>query len=757
MTKTVIVLLSYMVLLFNTTNAQENTFKIHGTIKGLDSEKMMAIITDPNDPNGYRRENVEVKNESFEFTSEVSELTHITISTGVDRVVKWAGRGYIPAKSSLLALFVYPGANVSIKGEISDFVNAYPSGDDVNDGLAKLNKAIFPVMNEAVNYSVEASKLKDDIKLEAEKKANKMSAKSIAMKEQFIADHPNLLASVWMLSDMALRSHLPMKRIDELFNSFSSKYSETSYYKELSERVNGYNSTQIGSQVKFKTDKTINGESFDIKDLRGKYVILDFWGTWCGACVKGMPGLMDFRNANKNEVEVVAVNCGDTQERWLKSKYTKDYNWIHVKSNKSDNNLVTRFNVQGYPTKIVVDPNGKIVKRHVGEDPEFYEELNKLIGVKENTAKVEDFKITATIEGLSSDEGSYYFSEKDKPEGRWIKFPMQGNKVEYTGKVSEPTIIYLNFTDNKVRKYSNPLKTGYFMSTVSLLGFVAIPNKEIKAKGKATDFIEAYAYGDRENDLMAELNQKVHPLLNKAMNLACQLGDPSLDENEKAKVGKEREELNNEIATTKFAFVKENISSIIGLYTARELLNNKISLDKASAYFSKISEDYKSSMYYNQLMDRYKQLKIEKDNIEKTSEGKSAPEIVTSETYSGKEFSLKSLRGKYVLIDFWGTWCGACIKGMPEMKVFKEKHADKLELLGIASENGSTERWRSMIKNRNFNWHQILSGKGEKNFVKKFGVSAFPTKILVSPEGQIVFRYIGEDAEFYKKLETFLK
>jgi len=92
-----------------------------------------------------------------------------------------------------------------------------------------------------------------------------------------------------------------------------------------------------------------------------------------------MPHLLEFRDKYIDRLEVIAVNCGDTKDRWLKSRYTEDFNWIHIKSDKKDNNFVNMFNVQGYPTKIFIDKEGKIALRSVGESKEFYEKIEKII------------------------------------------------------------------------------------------------------------------------------------------------------------------------------------------------------------------------------------------------------------------------------------------------------------------------------------------------------------------------------------------
>ncbi|MBR8536690.1 TlpA family protein disulfide reductase [Carboxylicivirga sediminis] len=384
MTKSVTFLICTLWLVSVGLSAQNNIFRIHGTIKGLDSEKMMAIITDESDPNGYRREEIPVTNESFEFSSAIDRVTHITISTGVDRVVKWADRGYIPVKSSLLAVFVYPGADIKVTGELSDFVNAYSESDKYNKGLSALNRAIYPVMNESVNNTLKAMKLEGDQKAEAERLAEELSKKAIAMKEQFIADNPQELAAVWMLSDMALRNQLPMERIDVLFNNFSDDYKHTAYFQEINERLNGFRSTKVGETAPdIVSSNTPDGKEFNLKSLRGKYVVIDFWGTWCGPCMDGMPHLREYYLKYKDQLEVVGIAQDRNVPAWQAAIDNHQMEWHNVINNDKKNvDWVLKYNVSGFPTKLLIDKDGKILGRWVGEGEEgegLYEMIDELL------------------------------------------------------------------------------------------------------------------------------------------------------------------------------------------------------------------------------------------------------------------------------------------------------------------------------------------------------------------------------------------
>ena len=140
------------------TFGQSNSFTLSGKIKGLDATKIFLVIFDDAFKSGYRRDSITVENETFSYTGTADKLMYASISPNVDRVVKKAGGGgYYPAKSSSIQLFVSPGAKIKLTGKITDFVDAYPSGDNINNDFTNLNKEIYPLLNQSVNVTVKIS------------------------------------------------------------------------------------------------------------------------------------------------------------------------------------------------------------------------------------------------------------------------------------------------------------------------------------------------------------------------------------------------------------------------------------------------------------------------------------------------------------------------------------------------------------------------------------------------------------------------
>ena len=126
------------------------------------------------------------------------------------------------------------------------------------------------------------------------------------------------------------------------------------------------------------TAKKIDGTSFKLSSLKGTYVVLDFWGSWCKWCIVGMPAMKEAYAKYKGKLEIVGIACRDPEEKWQAATAKYELPWISV-LNPADNDLIKLYGIRGFPTKIVLSPKGVIEKIFLGEDPEFYTYLDSLL------------------------------------------------------------------------------------------------------------------------------------------------------------------------------------------------------------------------------------------------------------------------------------------------------------------------------------------------------------------------------------------
>lgn len=145
------------------------------------------------------------------------------------------------------------------------------------------------------------------------------------------------------------------------------------------------------------------------------------------------------------------------------------------------------------------------------------------------------------------------------------------------------------------------------------------------------------------------------------------------------------------------------------------------------------------------------------DQLSKGSPGNPAHGFSTTDI-NGKPIQLADYKGKYVLLDFWASWCVPCRKGNPHLKELYAIYQPKgLEIIGIASDDTTEDAWRKAVNQDGIGiWRHILTGHDNDKMMKhidnpkdlgeNYGIQTLPTKVLIDPQGQIIGRYGADGA-----------
>jgi thiol-disulfide isomerase/thioredoxin len=122
-----------------------------------------------------------------------------------------------------------------------------------------------------------------------------------------------------------------------------------------------------------------------------------------------------------------------------------------------------------------------------------------------------------------------------------------------------------------------------------------------------------------------------------------------------------------------------------------------------------------------------------------TAKLKSAPLDLKFTALDGTEVDLAKMRGKVVLIDFWATWCGPCVKEIPNVvEAYEELHPKGFEVIGISLDQDKA-KLEAFIKEKGMAWPQYFDGKGWQNEISsRFGIQSIPAMWLVNKKGILV-------------------
>lgn len=237
-----------------------------------------------------------------------------------------------------------------------------------------------PIFAELNNISGQVQQAPDQKRNELIRQYTAAVGKLNAEVNRFVSNKKSSYVSPFLLFTTAQVAESPAE-LQRRFNLLDDKVKNSESGKNLANYISYMNVGSVGSQALDFTQNDTAGNPVSLTSFKGKYVLVDFWASWCKPCRAENPNVVKaFDKYKAKNFTILGVSLDSNKDSWLKAINADKLSWTHVSDLQQWNNAVAvLYHVQSIPQNFLIDPNGKIIARDLrGEDLE--RKLAELLG-----------------------------------------------------------------------------------------------------------------------------------------------------------------------------------------------------------------------------------------------------------------------------------------------------------------------------------------------------------------------------------------
>lgn len=366
-------IIALLLLCAASAGAQEK-YVVTGNISGL--VKPMKAILQYGQGQTFVRDSVTVKDGKFRFKTNLDRPTKVSLTLRQFNPPANPVLGQVMKANDYRQFYLIPGTTTIAGNSLASSV----INNSLQEQYEELQKNMQILQKESgpVNLALFYAKDPDSIKM-LKKQQQVYSKRYNQLYLDFIKKYPDSYVSYDVVQDASIVIE-DTEGFDAMFNALSPKFRNTDEGKILAHKLLMAKNFAVGKPIMEFTQSDVNGKIFSLSSLKGKYVLIDFWASWCGPCRMEYPYLHKAYDKFKDKnFEIVGISLDDKRDLWVNAIKENKFDWIMLSDLKGRKNKVAvDYGISAIPQSLLVGPDGIIIAKNLRGD-NLIEKLNEVI------------------------------------------------------------------------------------------------------------------------------------------------------------------------------------------------------------------------------------------------------------------------------------------------------------------------------------------------------------------------------------------